>query len=99
MSNKTANIFIRIEPEIKEQAEQVLASLGIPASLAVNLFYRQIAMHKKIPFEMSVPPMPRHLDLSQMTKEEFHASLDKGLEEARAGRFVPIEDIERKYGL
>ena len=99
MSNKTANIFVRIEPEIKEQAEQVLASLGIPVSLAVNLLFRQIAMHKKIPFEMSVPPHPRHLDLSQMSTEEFHASLQKGLDDAQAGRFVSIEDIERKYGL
>ena len=38
----TANIFARVEPEVKEQAEQVLDRLGIPMSNAVGMFLRQI---------------------------------------------------------
>ena len=33
---KTSNIFARVEPEIKEQAESVLNQLGIPMSSAVK---------------------------------------------------------------
>jgi len=33
---KTSNIFARVEPEIKEQAELVLAELGIPFDLKVK---------------------------------------------------------------
>ena len=29
---KSANLYARIEPEIKEQAEKILSTLGIPAS-------------------------------------------------------------------
>ena len=29
---RTANVFARVEPEVKEQAEQVLDRLGIPMS-------------------------------------------------------------------
>ena len=29
---KSANLYVRIEPEIKEQAEKILSTLGIPAS-------------------------------------------------------------------
>ena len=29
---RTANVFARVEPEVKEQAEQVLERLGIPMS-------------------------------------------------------------------
>ena len=28
---KSANLYVRIEPEIKEQAEKILSTLGIPA--------------------------------------------------------------------
>ena len=35
---RTANIFVRVEPEIKEQAEKVLEQLGIPMSNAISLF-------------------------------------------------------------
>ena len=34
---RTANIFARVEPEVKEQAEQVLDRLGIPMSNAVGI--------------------------------------------------------------
>ena len=35
--SRTANVFARVEPEIKEQAESVLEQLGIPMSNAVSL--------------------------------------------------------------
>ena len=49
---KTSNIFARVEPEIKEQAELVLTELGIPMSNAINIFLRQIIIQKGIPFEI-----------------------------------------------
>ena len=42
---KSANLNARIEPELKEQAEEILAALGIPASNAITMFYRQIIIH------------------------------------------------------
>ena len=38
---KTTNIYIRLEPGLKEQAELVLGQLGIPVSTAVNIFLSQ----------------------------------------------------------
>ena len=49
---RTANVFARVEPEVKEQAEQVLERLGIPMSNAVGMFLRQIVLQRGIPFEM-----------------------------------------------
>ena len=40
---KSANLYARIEPEVKEQAESILAALGIPASNAITMFYKQIS--------------------------------------------------------
>ena len=38
--NKTANLYARIEPDVKEQAESVLETLGISVSSAINMFYK-----------------------------------------------------------
>ena len=35
---KTTNIYVRLDPGLKEQAESVLGQLGIPVSNAVNIF-------------------------------------------------------------
>mgnify|MGYP000153938335 FL=1 len=37
---KTANLYVRIEPDVKEQAETILSALGIPASNAITMFYK-----------------------------------------------------------
>jgi DNA-damage-inducible protein J len=53
--SKTAMIRARIEPEIKEKAEAILAKLGISASDAIGIFYAQIAMQRRIPFDVALP--------------------------------------------
>ena len=40
MPTKTSNIFARVEPEIKDQAEAVLREIGLPMSSAIGLFLR-----------------------------------------------------------
>ena len=52
---KTANIFTRVDPEIKEEAEVVLSKLGLSMATAVEIFLRQIILQRRIPFEMALP--------------------------------------------
>ena len=52
---KSANLYARIEPDIKEQAEAILSALGIPASNAITMFYKQIILQKGLPFEVKLP--------------------------------------------
>jgi len=51
---KTAVTHVRLTPEIKKQAENILRELGISISAAHELFYRQIISHQGIPFELRV---------------------------------------------
>ena len=46
MATKTANVLARVEPEVKEEAESILNQLGIPASVVINMLYKQIIMTK-----------------------------------------------------
>ena len=39
---KPANLYARIGPELKEQAEAILSALGIPVSNAINMFYTKL---------------------------------------------------------
>ena len=46
MATKSANLYARIEPDVKEKAESILSTLGIPASSAINMFYKQIILQR-----------------------------------------------------
>ncbi|MBO4228170.1 type II toxin-antitoxin system RelB/DinJ family antitoxin [Bradyrhizobium neotropicale] len=52
---KTATINARIEPVVKSKAEKVFAAIGISASDAIGLFYRQVAFRKGLPFDVCIP--------------------------------------------
>ena len=52
---RTANVMTRIDPQIKEQAEMVLSQLGISMSAAMEMYLRQVALQRKIPFEVKLP--------------------------------------------
>ena len=99
---KTANLYARIEPDVKEQAEAILAALGIPASNAITMFYKQIILQRGIPFEMKLPAA-RPVDVTELSEDQLHAELQKGYDDALAGRTKPVSDvfaaIRRDYGL
>lgn len=58
MATKTANVTARVQPEIKQQAEEVLEKLGIPVSVLIDSLYRQIIMTNGIPYSFNIPAMP-----------------------------------------
>ncbi|MCF0232703.1 MAG: type II toxin-antitoxin system RelB/DinJ family antitoxin [Enterococcus sp.] len=89
---KTASLYIRIEPEVKEQAESILSSLGITASNAINMFYNQIILQRGLPLELKVPA-EKPLDISTLSKEEFDQEIDKGLLNFEQGDVRHASDV------
>ena len=83
MATKTANVLARVEPDIKAKAEGIMAQLGVPASVVINMLYKQIIMTKSIPFSLSVSNSFQTLD--EMNEEEFELMMQKGLTDAKAG--------------
>ena len=92
---RTSNVFARVEPEVKDQAEVVLEQLGIPMSNAIGLFLRQIVLQRGIPFEMKLPSN-RPLDMSAMSKEVFDAEVQKGMASFAAGRTSSAADVHAR---
>ena len=99
---RTSNVFARVEPEIKEQAEQVLDRLGIPMSNAVGMFLRQVVLQRGLPFEVKLP-QEAPVAYGALSKEQFDAEIEKGMADIRAGRVYSADDIEaemrRDYGI
>ncbi len=89
---RTSNIFARVEPEVKEQAELVLEQLGIPMSNAIGLFLRQVVLQRGIPFELKLP-QSKPLSVSTLSEEQFNAEIEKGLADLTAGRVVSAESV------
>ena len=52
---KKAIIQTRIDPEIKEEAQEILSRLNITMSEAISLYLAQITLQKGIPFEIKIP--------------------------------------------
>ena len=93
--SRTANVFARVEPEIKEQAERVLEQLGIPMSNAVSMFLRQVVLQRGIPFEMKLPA-DRPLIIGNLSDEQFEIEMKKGLEDIRNERIYTADEIEEE---
>ena len=91
MAAKTANVMARVEPSVKEQAEEIMEMLGIPVSVVINTLYKQIIMTRSIPFSLSVPPVPVARD--EMDEAAFHAMMERGLSEAKADRSRAASDV------
>jgi addiction module RelB/DinJ family antitoxin len=98
---KTANLYARIEPDVKEQAETILNALGIPASNAITMFYKQIILKNGLPFEVKLPDHP--LNVSKMTKAQLNEELEKGYADMQTGQTIPMEqafaNIRKDYDI
>ncbi len=92
MAGNTSNISVRMDAEIKAQAEELFSELGLSFSTAVNVFVRQAVRQGGIPFKVSVGKKREEPVLEAMGKqpaqeenvkeynnlEEFFAKLDAG---------------------
>ena len=73
---ETINVTIRLDREIKEQAESMFNDFGMNLSTAFNIFVRQSLRQRKIPFEICDP----------FYSEKNQAELNRRIEEVETGR-------------
>ena len=52
---KTSTISVRMDAELKSKAENILSSLGLTPSQAINVFYKQITCQNGLPFSIKSP--------------------------------------------
>jgi len=52
---KTANLNVRIDPDLKSHVHGILEASGLTPTVAIEVYYRQIARKRGIPFEIIAP--------------------------------------------
>ena len=91
---KTANVNVRIQENIKKQAEEILKTIGISRATAIDIFYRQIILNKGIPFSLTIP---KSLPIKEMDEQEFNTMIGKGYLQAITGQTHDIEEVFREF--
>jgi DNA-damage-inducible protein J len=66
---KSAMIRARVDPKLKEDAENIFESLGLTATQAITLFYQQVKWRRGLPFSVRMPN-----ETTRRTFEETDAS-------------------------
>ena len=82
---KTEMIRARVEPEVKREAEELFSALGLSVTEAITLFYKQVAIHRGLPFPMRIP----------------NAATAAALQEARTGEgvttYASLDELKREF--
>lgn len=90
MATRNANVSVRVEADVKEQAEAILEKLGVSVSSFINMTYRQVILRNGIPFSVTVPVMLKTRDT--MTDVEFNTMMETGLQQAMSGESLPVDE-------
>jgi DNA-damage-inducible protein J len=88
---KTATVRARIDDELKEQAEAVLASYGFTMSHAIIMMIRQLVIQQKIPFSLEGVMQPNARTLAVME------AIDSG--EMPTTSYDSPQDLYRALGI
>lgn len=81
MGLKTETLNVRVDAELKKQAEEIFSALGIPTSTAITMFLKSTVRCKGFPCELSVDPF---------YSAENQARLQKSISDYEAKKSTPI---------
>ena len=88
---KTGNVNVRIQLHIKQQAEEILETIGISRAAAIDMFYRQIILNNGIPFPLTIPKeLPIHENMDEST---FNDLMETGYSQAVRGETYSVAEV------
>ena len=83
--SKSATLNLRVNPIVKQDAEEILNQLGVPMSTAINMFLKQIVLVGGIPFSVKLAQGPTSIDIHNMTEDEIHQKIRRGYNDYKKG--------------
>ena len=81
----TTSVTIRMDENLKKQAEKLFDEMGLNMSSAITVFAKAVVRQGKIPFEIAADPF---------WSESNQAHLKKAVADLEAGKGTPHELIE-----
>lgn len=64
-----AQISLRVDDDVKRNAEITLNDIGLSMSAAINIFLKKVAREKRIPFELSADPFYSESNIKYLEKK------------------------------
>lgn len=92
MANTSA-VYARIDTKLKDNAESILAQLGISPSSAIQMLYSQIVIQNGMPFDLKLP-LSSPVAIGSLSREEIDAELIKGIESLKSGKSYTTDEID-----
>jgi len=84
---KTIAITVRLDSQVKKDAQAVLNELGLTTTQAVSLFFKQVSLNKGLPFAVEIP------------NEETIRAIEDGLNRQNVKTFENAESALEYLGL
>lgn len=94
----TVSMSIRTDPELKAQAEEILARLGMTMNGTINMFLMQIVREQAVPLNLSLnPPQALYADLLHAEAERAAGYQGRTGDEVAAEMRQIISDAKRAH--
>ena len=63
-----AQISLRVDDEVKRNAERTFNDIGLSMSAAINIFLKTVVRENRIPFELSADPFYSKENMAELEK-------------------------------
>ena len=98
---KNSTINLRVDSEVKEEAGEILMSLGLTLSQAFNLLLYQVRLVRGLPFEIKQQTPPESILIKN--NQDLYEKLNTGKEQIRQRQVIDanlvMERLGEKYDL
>ncbi|MFV0394563.1 MAG: type II toxin-antitoxin system RelB/DinJ family antitoxin [Coprobacillaceae bacterium] len=94
---KSSTLNLRINADVKKNAENILGQLGISMSTAIDMYLRQITLTGGIPFMVNLPEPPKEINTNTMTDKELKDKLQKGYNDIEMGNVNSATEVFKTH--
>jgi DNA-damage-inducible protein J len=77
-----AQISLRVDDDVKRNAEKTLSDIGLSMSTAINIFLKTVVRENRIPFELSAEPADKFYSRDNI------AELERRVADVRSGKSI-----------
>lgn len=90
MKEAPAKLQVRMDRQLKEDAEEIFAELGLDATTAVRMFFTKVAKTRSIPFTLKAEP-----EFNPEQEERILAAIEESKDPANLSK--PYTDVGEMF--
>ena len=88
--------FIKVQPQVKEQAEAILEKIGFSMTNAVEIFLKQVILQKGMPLDFKLH-YDKPLSVEDLTQDELDAILEESITDCKNGNVLTENEVDEYF--